>query len=428
MPPKRPAGNKRLKNALAKTLIVIALMNLNGLAYMMFGVTQVFSLALLICSVALFALYKRLILNRELSLFLLLTLGYVFFGILYIPVFNDSQATLGELPTLAGTILLTLSIVLHIQHFENLEEQKAFFHFARNVSIISATAVLFSPLLYEIYTNPPPSADYRNAGVFANPNEAGLISALAVSLILLFPFRNFIAQYSAIGLTSLATITTFSRAAIAVLVIILFLSAWKTRIWLRVFLAPTALILLIFMFSNVTLVVDWLSTQTLIDLDPQQRTRLVSILRVLDGQIDTETSGGRSELFAFAVEKAMSVFPFGTGLNTFQAMEGGLRSSAGGWLGAHNSFLMVWGEAGFFMLLVLVALFATVLINVARRGLGVEGLFFPLIFLGAAMFSHEIFSLRFINVVMVFMLVQSKISFGQRSRCSVPASGGSDLG
>ena len=413
-------GNWRLKSALAKSLLAITFMNLNGFAYMLLGVNQVFSLALLFFSVALIILHRRITLNSEFVWFLSLILGYILFGMLFIPVFKDPQAGIGDLPTLAGTIVLIVAIVQHIQNMRGHSELREFFIFARNIALVSATANLFSGFLYPLYVNPPPSAAYRSAGLFANPNDAGLMGTLAVALLILYPIRPRMLSLMAFSLASAATIITFSRGAIMILLVMLLISVWTSRSWKRLILVPVGVIAPMSLLFFTTDIVSWLETQAILELDSQQLERLVVLTMIIDGQIDTETTGGRGELLAFALSKAYSVFPLGTGLGSFQALEGGLRGGRNQWLGAHNSILMIWGESGILMLLVLIGFLVTVVKNSARRRYWEQGAFLLLVFLGSAMFSHEVFSLRFINVVTAFMIAQSLASY--RLRPDIPPS------
>lgn len=404
-------GRRGLTTALARSLIVITFLNLNGFSYMLLGVNQVFSIALLFCSVTLAILHRRITLNIEFAWYMLLITSYILFGLLFIIVFEDSQAGVGDLPSLAGAVVLTLAIVQHIQSFKDYCELQAFFIFARNIALISAITTLFSPFLYPLFVNPPPSATYRSAGLFANPNEAGLIGTLAVALLMLYPIKARILNIVALSVVSAATIITFSRGAIMILLAILLASVFTSSGWKRLILVPAVVIVSMLFFLNVSDIINWLESQSIFEFDRQQLSRLVAVMLIFDGQFDVETAGARNELFAFAFNKALSVFPFGTGLNSFQAMEGGFRGGFGQWLGAHNSFLMIWGEAGVLSLLSVIGFLLAVIISSARRGYLEQGLFLLLVFLGCAMFSHAVFSLRFINVVTAFMIAQSWASY-----------------
>lgn len=413
-------GSKRLKSAFAKSLIVMAFMNLNGFAYMLLGVNQIFSLALLLCAVALIVLNRWIVLNIEFVFYLFLMLGYILFGMLFIPFFNDPQAGIGGLTTLAGTILLTVAIVQHIQNFKDYSDLQEFFIFARNIALVSAIANLCSGFLYPLYVNPPPSAAYRSAGLFANPNDAGLIGALAFALLVLYPIRAWVLNNLALSLASAATIITFSRAAIVILLVMLLMSVWTSRNWKRLILVSATVIVSMSLLFYITDIIKWLETQSIFELDTQQLKRLLSIIMILDGQIEAEATGARDVLAAFAFNKAFSVFPLGTGLHSFQALEGGLRGSSGQWLGSHNSFLMIWGESGFLMFLVLIGFCVAVIMSSARRGYWAQGVFPLLVFMGSAMFNHEVFSLRFINVATAFMIAQSWGTY--RLRPNIPLS------
>lgn len=397
----------RINDYLARAIVVTALLNLNGFAYMLLGVSQIFSILMLFCGLSIFILCRSFLVTAEVVVYFILMFGYALFGILFIPVFNDSQASLWEVQSLAATVMLTIAVVIHIQKLDNRNKRFSFYSFVRNVAVFAVTANLFSPLLYSIYANPPPSFEYRSAGLFANPNDAAYIGLFAAALTLLYPFQNRLFQVVILGLVSAGTMVTFSRGAIIILLLMLLLSLWDATRRVRLLVGPVMAIGLGLLVFNTHGIVDWISTQTLFDLGAQQQARLTSIALVLDGQIDTETSGARNELFSLAFNKAMSVFPLGTGLNTFKSIEGGISVIPGEWLGAHNSFLLVWGEAGVLMLLVMLALWAVVLLKSFRAGMGVQGLYLPLACIGCAMFSHELFSLRFMNVAVAFMLMQA---------------------
>ena len=113
-------------------------------------------------------------------------------------------------------------------------------------------------------------------------------------------------------------------------------------------------------------------------------------------------------MWAFAAEKALSVFPFGTGMNTFHAIEGGIMG-ARNWLGAHNTFLMIWGEAGFVVLLAFLALTVALAMACLRSPRPRFSLYLFTIFLVSAMTSHEALELRFMNVVLALMLGLSQV-------------------
>lgn len=399
------------KTGLAKALVVLAFLNLNGFMYMLVGVTQVFSLLILICSITLVALQGRFILRMELALFLLLIFGYAFFGSVFIILLGDPGANAGELITITGTFLLVFSIFLYLDGAETIGEFDSLFRFARNVAIIAAVANLLSPFLYSIYSNPPPSASYRSAGLFANPNDAGLIGIIALALTLQYPFRWRIAQILLLAAIAAATFITFSRGAIVLAFFLLLLSAVGARRSLQLIVVPVLVIVLAILFLNIEGLLHWLNIQTLFELEPQQLNRIQATLYILDGQFDGETTGVRNELAGAAISKALSVFPLGTGLHSFQSIVGGIRGGSGEWLGAHNSFLMLWGEAGFHMLLLLIAFCIVLPLKLVRGTLGLRGLCLPVVFVGCAMFGHELFSLRFMNVTTALMMAQSSAAF-----------------
>ena len=72
---------------------------------------------------------------------------------------------------------------------------------------------------------------------------------------------------------------------------------------------------------------------------------------------------------------------------------------------------MLWGEAGFHMLLLLIAFCIVLPLKLVRGALGLRGLCLPVVFVGCAMFGHELFSLRFMNVTTALMMAQSSAAF-----------------
>ena len=72
----------RLEGWLVRTLVVIAVLNLNGFFFMLLGVKQVFSLLLLLCAFCYFMVRRRMIVDAAWALFVLLCVGYIMFGML----------------------------------------------------------------------------------------------------------------------------------------------------------------------------------------------------------------------------------------------------------------------------------------------------------------------------------------------------------
>lgn len=403
----------RLQGGLARTLVVLAFLNLNGVSYMLLGLNRVFSLILLVCAVSLVLLHRKVRMDFGYTLFLCVALGYLLFGSLFVVVYDDRQASLVQGVTMLGSILLVTALTVHIRALGQSEDLDRFLRFLRDIAVISALTTLASPLLYDVYLNPPPSAAFRSAGLFANPNEAALMGSIAFAFLLATPYRIGPMNIAALGLVTLATIAPFSKAGILLLsgLALLALLALKSRI--RFLLLPLALIATASLLANPERLIDLIAAQEIVPLEPDQISRLGATVLAATGQFDSQITTGRTDMWAISVQKALSVFPFGTGINSFHAIEGGIMGTAN-WLGAHNTFLMIWGEAGFAVLLALLALAVTLAANCLRSPRPWLSLHLFVIFVVSAMTSHEAFELRFMNGALAVMLGLPQIQSPRR--------------
>jgi len=399
----QPPAPDRVRSWLAKALIVIALLNLNGLFYMLIDVSQLFSLPLLIFSIALLLRCGRLRVDLQMALFLIFLGAYLAFGLLFIPIYSDSRAD----PLLAidvmGTFLLTLALAAHIQQSRSPEELFDFLRFVRNVAVLSALATLASPLLYQIYANAPPSEDYRNAGIFLNPNETGLMCMLAYIMTTVVPFGKRPIQYLIAGLILVSAVVTFSRSAILAILVMLLVSIFQASRWIRLVMIPSVGALIVVILTNPMSLVDLIRHQGIINLGEQQIDRLTTTVLAATGQIDSRTSNSRTDMVQISFEKAMEIFPFGKGLNTFHHISGGIMG-ADDWLGSHNLYLMAWGESGFLVFAILVAFTIVMFARGLRSIAPWVSLYLVLLFLTSALTSHDTLSARFMNVVIALIL------------------------
>lgn len=96
------------------------------------------------------------------------------------------------------------------------------------------------------------------------------------------------------------------------------------------------LILMIFLGGIV-----FLSINLIFDIDNQELDRLLPILNLFNGEINISSiTTSRTDIWIIALEK-ISNNPFGSGFGSFHRL-----SEIN--LGAHNTYLMIFGESGFF--------------------------------------------------------------------------------
>lgn len=225
----------------------------------------------------------------------------------------------------------------------------------------SCVFMLASPLLMSVFRNPPVDGDFRYFGTFANPNEAGFVASLAVVLAIAFirAGRFTVVGYGGLFVAASASIGTYSRTAIAILAFLLAQGALKARGRER------------WRFLAALVVVGWLFTRTLANLDAgllagPQVERLYSLFDMVESRSTNDVSmGGRLTLWQIALERTLDSPLVGSGLGRLHSLEEAPLSDEGIPLGAHNMYLMLWGEAGF----IPVTLFVLFLAGLLRFGM-----------------------------------------------------------
>ncbi len=242
------------------------------------------------------------------------------------------------------------------------------------------------------------------SGVFGNPNEASLASLLGVALVLICPFSNRVVNFVCLAIGVGGVLLTFSKTGFFALLILL--AVWwcaNARLSTKLVSACVVLSATAFIHSPgeyTTMVAE----SEFLSLDAHQRDRLIDVGELLGGQLDSDTSTGRTELWENALAMGMESFPFGAGLGSAHSMIG-KRDSHGHAQGAHNTFLMVFAEAGILPFALLVAAFLLLLrstVGCGRDGLGHRVLLFVLTVDMLA--SHGNLALRYHNVMLGVLL------------------------
>jgi O-antigen ligase len=147
----------------------------------------------------------------------------------------------------------------------------------------------------------------------------------------------------------------------------------------------------------------------LLNLTTEQRERLSDVLNLAGGDFNERSTTGRNVLLEFGFEKIKTAFPWGSGLGQFHAMEGGVRRVDGWfeldeWLGIHNTYLMILGEAGFFPVLIFLAFLISILTRGYRSRYRDIIIGFTIILLADMSVSHHVLLLRFANIAFAIIL------------------------
>ncbi len=254
----------------------------------------------------------------------------------------------------------------------------------------------------------------RGSGLFANPNEAGIVATINIVLGYFFIMRrsanNWI-YFVGMGFSVIAVLLTLSKSALAMLLLIVFAALlwfgfnlrkipfYQRRVFMSMYL--------VLFFLGCMVYWNWSQYVSL--LSYSQLVRLEQFIDLLSGQLNVDVTSQRNVLFAEAFSISSQHPITGVGLGNISRMKG-----VG--LGAHNTFLMVWGESGIFVAGIFVALIAYMLYrclrfpNLENRFLH-TGLMLILIF-QSYMVTHNGFDFRISNAL--FGICMGSIYFYSR--------------
>lgn len=225
---------------------------------------------------------------------------------------------------------------------------------------ITCTLILATPLLLEhIYTLPPRLADrqfqalYRYMGPFTSPTLAGTVCCYTVVLALSFLNNSQRRRYPIVGLLlgTAGGILTLSRTVIVTLGIIFVLFLWFSRPRSRQnqsFVPRRAI--LIGTGASILLFIGLLNIP-----HSEYFERLLWSVNI-DGPKDV-----RFQIWPIALSQIAESPAFGHGLMRFHFLEGAPPCRLGLVCGSHNSYLMLWGEAGIIPLLLFLLVIGSLL-------------------------------------------------------------------
>ncbi|MCO5091035.1 O-antigen ligase [Bosea sp. (in: a-proteobacteria)] len=416
---RRRSGRSPWVDRAARILVIVCVLNLNGVFDMMFDIGQAVSLIILATSLVLIATTGRRAWSPPFSLLIAAIASYLILGwLLYDPAASVEPAS-KYLQSYFNSILIIWALAGYVASLPQGRRLDGFLKFLRNSFLVAAASVWMSPLLYQYYVNLPFSAQQRMGGVFANPNEAAAASCFAVALVLALPLRFRVLQFAAVAMAAGAVIMTFSKGGISMLVILL---GWHVVRHARgvglVAIVLTSLLALV-LVQNPRALVETVTDLPLLELDASQKDRILAVADIFGGEIDERTTTGRTVLWDFVIERALHDFPLGSGLGSAHHIVGGILE-LDVWQGAHNTFLMVWGESGVIPLLLLVSAMVAVVfasLHHAHRSLGVTCLFVLLVVM---MSGHIALATRYHNVMLAVVLGLSANGIHRMRRGSHP--------
>lgn len=350
------------------SLCVMCLLNLNDVGRMWIGAEEFFSLPMLLCCLLILPGLSRMRIVDALggmgALLVAALASYAGIGIV-MAIATGSASSAGAWDYLVR-YLISILIILAAAIGGRIVVQRAGHENALlgvlGLLTASCALTLASPWLLRVFQNPPLDASFRYFGVFANPNEAGFVACLAVALALSFirTGRFAVLAYGSLFVAVPALIGTYSRTALITLLVLVIGGALASRGNER-WRALGGMVAVGLFFVN-----------TMTDMNAgilleSQIGRLESLIAAIENRsADDVTMAGRLTLWRLALDETLESPLVGLGLGQLHSLDAAWLTDEGIPLGAHNMYLMLWGEAGIVPLI----LFVLFLAGMLRLGIG----------------------------------------------------------
>lgn len=402
-PINRTRSGKGRTDIIALLVLVFATLNLNGLFLLLLGTQGLLSPLILCLVLTLWIRYAR---PRAVTGTYALFVAFMGSYLILASLASLSSSSFSE--TVFSINLATLLLVSGLYFFfvgRTDIEIEGILRVLKGLLLASCFLVLLSPFLGD-YLNYIAASD-RASGLFENPNEAGIAALLSLVLIYAYPPRSrFLALVqTAIALSALSL--TFSKTGILALTLLVGIILVQRRSILLSLLAAVA-------FGLAALALAYIGESDLVQLTYDQRVRIADILSIFTGEISDQTTTGRTDLWTVGIQRIMEQLPWGGGIGAFHALEGTRRTVMypddstrimfGNWLGVHNAYLMVLGEAGLFPFLLLIGFFLRLFVKASKAPESTLAVAFGIIICMDMMASHGSLGFRLVDVALAIMM------------------------
>ena len=399
---------RNLVNAAGLLLIAYASLNISGMIEMATGVEGAISSVVLLCS----ALVIVGCVNRHLASpvyiwFVIFLVAYLFGGI-GVLAFGGTVAA-GHIVGYFGTLIFSTALYLYFtQRGENgISTMLRFIQIAFVIDCIAAlnTAFLSEYFLYV-------GSLERATGVFNNPNETAIMALYLIVLAITGQARSHLWTAFQIVLAVTVLLSTFSKTGMLALPLLGAAYLIKRRAFFALLvLTALAALALPVAFSFVQ--------NNPFGLLPEQLLRVEQVLSIFSGDVDDKATTGRLGLWELGLRRIDATFPFGSGIGSMHRMEGGYIGTDGDWLGVHNTYLMVLGEAGLVPFVLLLVFLAVLGIGCLVSPHSTRCVGIGLVMVVDMMVVHGAFANRMSNLMLVAAMALVAVSTEARPR-SVP--------
>ncbi len=391
-------------------LILFCLLDLNTVAYQLFGITQFFSFLILAICVTLLLTY-RFTIYRDLGpsgrVYLLFIAAFLAIGT-PIGITTAAGGLSGrwhEIRLLLPSLLIVASAAVAARGVLLAYGLRFTLRLLCLIALVIPLSIWFLTYFPELYRVEVGQArDYdRASGTFANPNEAGTAACIVAAIFYSFMMieRSKIVSITGVALAAFALILTASRGAFVIFALLTFAQivispGFKKMI--LVLVGGAAIAGILYVVYNVA-TVDTDSSRSMVK-------RMESLWRVAGGEVTDETTGGRLQLAMNGINAWSANWLLGNGLGS-QSRVGAAN------IGPHNTYIAIGGEAGVIPL----SLFFATIVSLLWRGwtchvpaVRTLAMGFAVVMVMACFTSHGVLTSRELSVML-------GISFGLLAGC-----------
>lgn len=381
------------------------MLNLNGVGVLVIGINQLYSPVLLLASLLILSLayFRRLPFSQELAIYFAALIFYLIFGAAILIFTSENAEQLSNLSSLIKRYF-TASLVILAAFFGTLIAYEKQLNPMKIVLILAAMASVFVPFGAMLNMSGNIVVDsQRGAGLFGNPNEAGIIAAVGFALTHIVVSHRILKVLFSVFFVTMAMLTFSKTSLVMILLIYVIQSLFNGRFSIGIARTLIAMITIILSLA--------LFKQDIVgQFDGQQAKRVEQVINIILLQSSSETvESSRGYLWRQGLEIIEDRPLTGSGLGALHSMQGAAVSVNNKVAqGVHNSYLLKLGDAG----VVALVLFLSFLVVVSYRAFQLSHrhlearfcLLYLFIFMIDCISSHNVELLRFHNFLLGFSL------------------------
>ena len=359
--PAQRSGRPREYDLAGCALLIFGGLNLNGLFLMFIKELALLSPLVLVFVLVLWLRYTRPVAVSELLVLFMAFMVSFLASATVISLINGSFETT-YLTIYTATLLLIPGVYFWLFGCTDVEFEKVLRLF-KGILLIACALVPFSPYIAPYLDVKGPEG--RATGLFGSPNDAGVAALYCLVLITAYPAKSRLVTAIHVAIALVALALTFSKAGILCLGLLTMFILVERRSVKLILLAIVA-------FAIAGIALQYLFDHDLFSLSREQRERIADVLNLAGGEISMRATTGRTVMWETGIWRIEDQLPFGSGLGSFHSLEGGSRGDLQVWLGVHNTFLMIIGEAGLIPFAIFIT-FLTRTVHHRRSGKGPLG-------------------------------------------------------